>query len=274
MKRYLGLGVFMSFLAEVAAGQSASVAIGGRTTAMGNASASLKDNWAIYNNPAGAAKLKHISLNTSSDIYPALTGANRVAAVAVLPSKAGTFSAGAFRFGDKLYSEYFLSAGYCHSLGLASMGVRLDLIQYRTEGFDPAMALGVSIGTVADITDHLSLGGYVSNINRPRLPDGTPLPVRMATGFEFRPTEKVAVCGEIEKDVAYAPTFKAGMELSPLKKVKLRSGFNLYPNAAFAGIGLTSWNAGIDYSLCWRPSLGYAHQASLSFQHRTKNRKK
>jgi hypothetical protein len=270
MKSYSSLIVFTFFFAATSAGQSSAVLIGGRSTAMGNTSASLKDSWALYNNPAGSAKLRGISFNFTCDKYPELAGADRVAALAVFHLGAGTFSAGAFRFGDRLYSESLLSAGYSNSLGLASMGVRVDFIQYRAEGFDPAIAFGVTIGTIADITDQLSLGCYVSNLNQPKLPDGQPLPLRMATGFAFRPTEKVIVCGEIEKEVEFDPSFKAGVEIAPLKKVKLRSGFNLYPNAAFAGLGLEPWGVCIDYSLAWRSAHGVAHQASLSFRSKSK----
>lgn len=255
-------------------GQNTSVLIGGRATGMANASASLKDSWALYNNPAGSARLKTVSANFVCESRPSLIGANRAAACIILPSKAGTFSAGVFKFGDKLYSEQLLSIGYGHSLGLASMGVRVDYIQYRAEGFDPVVAVGVTAGTVADITDKLSLGGYVSNINRPLMPDGTPLPVRMATGFAFHPTEKVVVCGELEKDADFTPTIKGGLELKPFNKVQFRTGFNLYPNAAYAGIGLRSWRINFDYSVAYSPALGSAHLAGLGFTGRKEIRKK
>lgn len=245
--------------------QNTSVLIGGRSTGMAKASASLKDSWALYNNPAGSARLTAASASFVSETRPTLIGANHAAACMVLPSRAGTFSAGVFKFGDKLYSEHLFSIGYSHTLGLAAMGARVDYIQYRAEGFDPVVALGVTAGTVADITDKLSLGGYVSNINRPLMPDGTPLPIRMATGFAFHPTEKVIVCGELEKDADFTPTIKGGIEVAPINKVYFRSGFNLYPNAAYAGIGLKSWRISFDYSITYSPTLGVAHLAGVTF---------
>jgi len=256
------------------AGQSVPVQVGGRPTGMANASASLKDNWALYNNPAGSARLTNASLNFACENRPSLTGANRAAVAGVLPTRAGTFSSGAFKFGDKLYSEQLLSLGYSHSLGLASLGIRVDYIQYRAEGYDPVVGLGITAGTIADITDKLSLGGYVSNVNRPLLPDGTPMPVRMATGFACKPSEKVIVCGELEKDVGFTPTIKVGIEVTPFKKVYIRSGFNLYPGAAYAGFGFNSWRLSFDYSIAYSPSLAYTHQAGLSFSRKKEAKKK
>jgi len=274
MKIYTCFVTLLLASASLVTGQSSSVLVGGRSGGMGNASAALADTWAPYNNPAGAAQLKSAALNTTCATYMELPVADRVAALMTIPSTVGTFSAGALRFGDEVYSEQLLSAGYCNSLGLAAMGIRVDYIQYRTEGFETAAAFGVTVGTIANITSKLSLGCYVANINRPRLPNGQALPVRMAAGFALRPAEKVVMCAELEKDVDFSPTLKAGFEISPLKKVCFRSGFNLYPNAAYGGIGLKAWRVELDYAVSYNPVFSYAHQATLSFVGKRKNAKK
>ena len=274
MKIYAGFIAMLLVSTGLVSAQSAAVLIGGRSTGMGNASAALADSWAVYNNPAGATELKNAAVSTTCATHVELTGADRIAALLAIPTGAGTFSAGAFSFGDNVYSEQLLSAGYCNSLGLAAMGIRVDYIQYKAEGFETAAAFGVTLGTIAKITSKLSLGCYVANVNRPRLPNGQALPVRMAAGFAFRPAEKIVMCAELEKDVDFPATFKGGLEISPLKKVKLRSGFNLYPNAAYGGIGLKAWRIDLDYSVSFNPALSYAHQATLSFLAKSKNAKK
>lgn len=263
----------MLFCTNLAA-QNASISMGARAAGLGNTSASLKDSWAILNNPAGTALLKEVSLNVAFENRPALQGANRMAATLITPTRAGTFAVAVFKFGDDLYSEQLVSAGYSNSFGLASLGARIDYIQYRAEGYDPVMTLGVSLGTIADITDKLSVGCYVSNLNRARLPDGLTTPVKMAAGLELRPTTKVIACVEVEKYAEYVPTWKGGIEITPFKKASFRSGFNVNPNSAFVGIGLTSWNIRFDYALSFSHVIGYAHQANAAITMKRKSKTK
>jgi hypothetical protein len=256
------LTIIMLLTVKIAAAQTASILIGAQTAAMGNTSCAQGNTWSLFNNPAGLAA-QPSSFSFAAERRPALTGADRTAVAWLLSGKAGTLSGGAFKFGDNVYNEQLLGLGYGHKLGLASLGARLDYIQYRAEGFEPAGAVGVSIGTLAEIGKHIALGAYVTNINQPKFPDGRTLPIRMAAGFAWRPTDLSVICGEIEKDLQHDVTIKGGIELAPVRKVKLRTGFNLFPYAVYGGVGLTTWKITIDYAISHSHDLSFGHQVSV-----------
>lgn len=261
LKTFLILLLFENALA-----QSVSTTMGGRSSSLGNISSILSDEWSLLNNVGGLAKVKEANTAFSFEAKPALPGASRMAALLSSPLKIGTLGVGVFKFGDKLYSEQIITAGYGNQFGIASLGLKLNYIQYHAEGFGTKRALSISAGGIADITPQLSIGAYIQNINQPTLTNGERLPTRLAAGLAFKPTEQVLLLTEVEKDLDYNPTIKAGFEYCIYKKVFARTGFNLNPEAAFFGIGFKSWRLKFDYALQYNNSLNLAHQASACYR--------
>jgi hypothetical protein len=254
----------VALIAKIGFGQTVSTLMSARTMALGNASVALADEWSAHNNPAGLAWMKGSWIGVAGDRYPGLVGADRSAATIGLGGRLGGISASVFRFGDDLYNEHLIGVAYANKLGLASLGSRVERIQYRAEGYETVVAWGLTIGTRAQITDRVAVAGYASNINRPHFPDGRSLPVRVAAGFAWLPSEKVLICGELEKIADREPIIKTGVELSPIKKVKFRTGFNVFPYALYGGIGLRTWKVNIDYAVSFSFALAYSHQVSIA----------
>jgi hypothetical protein len=50
------------------------------------------------------------------------------------------------------------------------------------------------------------------------------------------------------------------------RKFFFRTGFNLFPNAAFGGFGLRMWRCGFDYALKFGYLPGYAQQLSVTMR--------
>jgi hypothetical protein len=247
--------------------QSVSTTMGARSAALGYASTTLTDEWSLSNNIGGLAKVKETSMAFAFEAKPALPGSSRMAAsFSSSLKKIGALGIGLFKFGDKLYSEQILTTGYSNQFGIASLGIKLDYIQYRTEGFGTKSAVSVSFGGIAEITNQLSIGAYIQNLNQPKLTNGERVPVRLAAGLNFKPTEQILLVTEIEKDLAYDPTVKIGMEYAFHKKVFGRTGFNLNPEAAFFGLGFKGWRLRFDYSIQYTSNLNFAHQASASYR--------
>ncbi len=91
--------------------------MGARAMGMGSASATLADEWSLFNNIGGLGKINQRSANFAYEAHPALTGANRTTALIISPSKIGTLGLGVFHFGDDVYSEHMLSFGIGSSIG-------------------------------------------------------------------------------------------------------------------------------------------------------------
>jgi hypothetical protein len=246
--------------------QSASTIIGARTAALGNASSIISDEWSLLNNIGGLAMAKEINTAFAFEMKPALPGSSRMAAVISTPLKKGAIGLGVFKFGDAIYSEQILTTGYSNQFGIASLGLKINYIQYRAEGFGTKNALSVSAGGLAEITPQLLIGAYIQNINQPELTNGDRLPTRIAVGLSFKPGEQVMLVTEVEKDLAYDPIIKAAIEYCLHKKVFARTGFNLHPEAAFFGIGCKGWRLKFDYAIQYTNSLNFAHQTSACYR--------
>src|SRR5690242_9972831 len=101
--------------------QSTSTLLGARTMGMGFSSSTLADDWSLFNNVGGIGKTNQASANFAYEIKPALTGANRLAASILVPTKPATLGLDVFRFGDDLYSENIVSLGIGNTIGNTSL---------------------------------------------------------------------------------------------------------------------------------------------------------
>jgi len=266
MLRILSTSLLSCLLITSAFAQSASTTMGARVAGLGNASTVLTDEWSILNNIGGLAKVKEVSTAFSFEMKPAMPGSSRMAAVFVTPIKVGTMGVGVFKFGDDLYSEQILTAGYSNQFGIASLGIKINYIQYRKEGFGTDNVLSVSAGGTAEITPQLSIGAYLQNVNQPKLINDERLPARLGVGIGFKPIEEVLLIAEVEKDVIYDPIIKTGIEYAIHKKIFARTGFNLNPDAAFFGLGFKGWRIKIDYAIQYNSAINFGHQASACYR--------
>lgn len=258
--------LFLLLAVSVSNAQSVNTLMGARACGMGYASAALFDGYALLNNAAGMAKLENPVVVAAYDALTSLPAANRAAFAFSAPLKTGVIGVGAFRFGDAVYNESLLSAAFSTQFGLAALGGKVNYIQYRAEGFGTKGVFAIGLGGIAELTDQISVGAYISNINRPEVSvDGDRVPAVLSACLGFTPTEKVKFAAEIQKDLDYATTWKAGVEYAFHQKFTARTGFNLKPNASFFGVGFKTGKLLLDYALQYSVLLQFNHQASVSY---------
>lgn len=248
--------------------QSISTFMGARANALGYAAACLQDESSLMNNVAGLAKVESTTAFATYHWQPSLPTGDRTAAGFCLPSKVGVAGLGLFRFGDALYNEQILSAGFANQFGLASLGLKVNYIQYNAEGFGRKGVVTVSLGGIAELTPLLKVGAHIVNVNQPKLSrdEDERIPTILIAGMAFTPTDKVMVVAEVEKDIDYSPTWKAALEYKPIKKAAFRTGFNIAPEAAFFGVGFYPKKLRLDYAIQYSVVMGTGHQASLTYQ--------
>ena len=243
--------------------------MGARSQSLGYTSSCIKDEWALFNNVAGLSAVKNFATSVSYQAYPIFKSFNRMAAAISIPTRAGVIGAGVYRFGDKLYNEQIISAGFSNEFGIASLGVKVNYLQYEADGFGNTGAFTVSMGGLATITKQLLVGAYITNINQPSITrtDVTQtIPARLNAGIAFKPSEKVFLSTEIEKDISHDPSWKAGAEFELHRKFVMRTGLNVHPDAGFFGFGFKSRKFLLDYAVSYNAILNLTHQASISIR--------
>ena len=242
--------------------------MGARAEGMGNASACLRDVWSITNNIAGLASMRGATAGFSYQAIPSAPFLNRMAAVFALPVKPGVAGLGVFRFGDDLYNEHVLSAGFANTFGLALLGLRVNYVQYKANRLGTTTALTASFGGIATITPELLFGAHILNINQPIIDESTGerVPTKLHAAIAFIPSDKLTLATEIEKHLRYRAVLKAGIEYEAFKKITFRSGFNLHPQASYLGVGFKPRKFTLDYGVQLTQAFGLTHQAAVTYQ--------
>ncbi len=260
------VGIVMLCLSQSNA-QSSSTLIGARANSLGYASSCLEDEWSIFNNIAGIANVKEVSTAVTYDAQPSFKPFNKAAAVFALPLKFGVAGVGIFRFGDKLYNEQILTMGFSNTFGLASLGLKINYIQYHAEGFGRKGVLSLSFGGIAKLTEKIFIGAHIINVNQPKISttENEKLPTILITGISFKLSSKTFIATELEKDLEYPILWKTGFEYQVHKKFIFRTGFNINPHAGFFGLGFRPKKFKIDYAYQNSFSLGSRHQASVGY---------
>jgi len=238
-----------------------------RANGLGNSFVCIRDEWSVFNNIGGLSAVRKTTAAFSSDFQPALPATRKVAAVFALPMKIGTAGIGVFKFGDDLYNEQQISAGYSNKFGIASLGIKANYVQYHAEGFGTKGVVAFSVGGIAQLTNQLSVGAHITNINQPEIAslEHEHLPTLLNVGISFSPSEKVFITTELEKDLDYKATWKGGIEYKAHKKVLIRTGFNVYPAAGFFGVGFKPKKFTLDYAFRYLPATGGGHQATIAY---------
>lgn len=244
---------------------------GGKNEGLAGQSAVTLGEWSLWRNPAGLAQAT-ASTASFGVRHPPLIGLPLRSAVISVRMRAGCFAGGVSSFGDDLYNESVASFAFARQLGITKTGVRADLFQLSIDGNTQRWTAGITIGAITALGSRLMIGALAHNINLPRWRKGEPLPIVLATGLLFTVSDSFLVITEIEKNTDFEPTIKAAVEYSLKRKFFVRTGFNLFPDAAFGGFGFHAWRLAVDYALRWGYLPGYTQQMSVSFKMRNRER--
>jgi hypothetical protein len=247
--------------------QSADSHAGARAQGVGFASSCLQDEWSLFNNIAGLAKVDRITTAFTYDAQPSFAPFNKTAAVFALPLKFGVAGFGVFHFGDRLYNEQILTAGFSNTFGLASLGIKINYVQYNAVGFGRKGVISVSFGGIVKLTENISLGAHIVNLNQPTITtvENEKVPTTLVIGIAFTLSDKTYLATEIAKDLDYPLTWKTGFEYQVHKKFVFRTGFNIAPHAGFFGFGFRPKKFKLDYAYQHHFTFATRHQATVAY---------
>lgn len=239
---------------------------------MGYATTCLEDEWSLFNNTAGLAATEQVTIAGTYDAMPSFRPFDRQAFVVAVPTTLGVLATGGYRFGDAVYSEHVAAAGLANTFGIASLGARAQYIQYSTEAFGTKGFFNASLGGIARLTDKFRIGASITNIFQPELSPAAneTLPTTLAVGLAVQPRKDVLVTTEVEKDLDYDATWKAGIEYGIHRSFVARGSVQLYPAAAAAGFGFRRQTFTIDYAYRYQSDIGSRHQATFGYRFKKK----
>lgn len=242
---------------------------GARSVGMGNASLTLNDPWAVFNNIGALANAPdEIAAFAGYDHRLGLSELTTLAAGMVLPSeKLGNFGFGLSSYGGALFNQQQIGIGLANQLGLASLGIKLSYFQTNIEGFGRTGRPVIEFGGTAEIIPGLFFGAHMYNITRSAISksSGDFLPTSLKAGISYRPSQNLMINLETEKELRSPAQFKAGLAYNFEEKFWARTGINTQPNNLFFGIGFRPRRYQIDYALSRHYLLGFTHHFSVNY---------
>ena len=238
---------------------------GARSQGMGNTRVYLPDSWTYFNNIGALDRLEESEISAGFDHRFGLQELSTVDLALGWKNDFGTIGLGISRFGGKLFNQQLIGLGFSNTLGIVSLGAKIDWFQTQIEGFGTGNALVFSLGGVAELGPDFFLGANFSNLNRAKLSQNSEqlLPTAIQMGIAYLPRESLKILAEIEKDIELEPVFKAGIEYQLREWLFLRTGISSNPSRLSFGLGLRKEQFGFDYAYGQNTSLGRTHHLSL-----------
>jgi hypothetical protein len=235
---------------------------------MANASITLQDPFALFNNVAGIAQSSSMAAFAGYDNRFGISELQTLYAGFIYPRSFGTFGVSFQRFGDISFSEQSFGVGYGHYVGIINFGAKISYLQYSIEGFGNSGTVIGEIGATAQILPELSFGTHIYNLTLSEISSetGEKVPTIVRIGVLYQPIEKLLISTEVFKDIDLDANFKAGLEYEVIEMVKIRTGINTEPFSSFFGLGWENRQLGVDYSLRNDTDLGFGHHVSLLYK--------
>lgn len=242
-----------------------SQAHGARSQGMGNIKVNLPDASTYFNNIGGLDRIEQTEISVGFDHRFGMSELSTVDLALGWKNDFGTIGLGVSRFGGKLFNQQMIGLGFSNTLGIVSIGAKIDWFQTQIEGFGTGNALILSLGGVAQLGPKFFLGANFSNLNQAKISQNSEqrLPTTVQLGISYLPVESLRILGELEKDIELDPVVKAGIEYQLRSWIYLRTGISTQPSRLSFGLGLRKEQFGFDYAYGQNTSLGRTHHLSL-----------
>ena len=242
---------------------------GAQSMGIGNASVTLSDPWAIFNNIGALGKSPSETYAiVGYDHRLGLNELTTLAAGITLPTeKTGTIGIGISNYGGELFNQQQIGLGLAKQLGLASLGIKINYFQTNIEGYGRSARPVLELGGTAELIPALFFGAHVYNIPRAAISKASLdyLPTIVKAGVSYRPATNLMVNIETEKELFSPPQFKAGVAYSFEEKFWARTGISSQPNNLYFGIGFRPRRFQVDYAMSRNYLLGFTHHFSLNY---------
>lgn len=245
---------------------------GGRSGGLLNASTSLVDNWAYFNNPGALGKVENVSIGAAYESRFILAELQNQSLAIALPTKLGVFSIGGFNRGTIEYRNFRTGIGYALKLAEHfSAGVQINYQGLRLPNYyGNSNTVTGEAGVLLNISNKWDFGFAVFNLGQNKLSEfqNDRYNTTLRIGTTYKPAKIVKIIAEVWKDIDGPISFKGGIEYEPLSKFFLRLGVGNQPSALAFGFGYEWKVFKLDIATAYHQMLGWSPQLSFTYEKR------
>ncbi|MCB0639179.1 MAG: hypothetical protein KDC54_21275 [Lewinella sp.] len=212
---------------------------GARGLALGGAGLTFQDVQSGWTNPAGLAQLQGFGAAVYGEQRFLLSEIRQTGAMVALPVTGGALGLSLGYFGFEAYNEQRVGLAYARLLS-PNLQIGGQLLAFRTQIPEYGSATNVSfeLGLQARVSPVLWVAARAYNPIRQSVIEGEDLPSLMALGLQYRPSNKVSVLVEAEKDIAFPVRVRTGLEYHLIPALQLRLGLATEPFQYTFGLGI------------------------------------
>ncbi len=239
---------------------------GARGLAMGNTGLGFQDINAIFSNQAGLADLKSVELTVFGEQRFFLSELNVLRAGVALPVSAGVFGLSLEYFGFDQYNEQKIGLSYARRLSkLISISGQIDYLNTRIPEYGNDGSLTFELGIQSNLVENLTLAAHIYSPVQVRINEDYSIPSVYRLGLAYKPSSKVIVTAELEKDLDYEATFRGGLEYAAAEGFFLRLGAGSNPTIISFGLGYKKNTLTIDVASAYHLDLGFMPALSAGY---------
>ena len=252
----------------MAYGQSCSYSLGARSSSIGGASVTLSDEYSLFNNVGALGAVEHHAVFAAYQNRYGIPEFQVIGGGALYSHQLGTFGIGYYKFGDDVFSEQKVHLAIGNQIQMISLGLAIDVLQYRMESIGTRQALVVEFGGLAEITPQLSFGAHLFNVTQAELGDdqNVPLPTVMKAGLAYCPSQELMMTIEVEKDLDFDEVIRSGLEYKVVEDIYLRTGVSTRPFVGAFGLGFHPKRLKVNYAFQNDSDLGNMHELAVAYR--------
>ena len=245
-----------------------SQAYGAQSQGMSNTKLFIKNSWSYFNNVGAMDRLDQTEIQVGVDQRFGLQELSTVSFSGIVKKNHGCLGFGISRYGGAQFNQQLLGIGFSNTLGIMSLGAKLDWIQTQIEGFGSGNSLLLSLGGVAQLGPNFFFGANFYNLTQSKTSkySAEALPTFVQLGLSYSSSPSLSIFSELEKEVDSSPIFKIGIDYSLSNKLFLRTGVSTNPIRLSFGLGLRHNQFIFDYGYGQNTSLGRTHHISMGFK--------
>ncbi len=264
------IAAFMAVSGFLSAQNALPPSAGASGLAMGNTGVAFENIYSAFKNQAGLARLQGISFAVQAEQRFLAAGLNSGSVAFAYPTKSGTFGLTINYFGYSVYNEQKIGLSYSRLLDKnLSIGGQIDYVglRFQDSEYGNRGTVTFEIGMQVRLLKKFTVGAHVFSPVRIKLTDDPEdvIPTQFTLGVSYKPSEKVMVTAEVEKDLDFPVSFKAGVEYFPIEKFGIRAGTGTQPTQNSFGFGIRLEQVQIDLGTTFHWDLGFTPGISIAY---------
>lgn len=248
-----------------------------RSTALGGSSLFYSGPFSSFQNAANLALLPKMAVGLNVGNKFQLGDIRNYSLGFALPTRSGTFALGIFQEGIPAFKESRIALAYGRMLTEdLYFGVDFDLLNINIENHGSTSAFTFGLGLNYKISKNIVMAAHVFNpLNSSWTSAETDrVPAIIRLGAQYKPSEKVSVQLEVEKNNQFSAQFKGGIWYEVLENFQVGGGISTSPSAFHFGFQFEAKEFSIGMANMYHPTLGHSPQLTLVYAGVDKNKKK